>query len=419
LSGVSTITLDLLGLTVDSVVMNNNLMPFNQGASSFTVDLGFELVPAVEQSITVYYRGIPPEDASGFGGFSFSGGFAYNIGVGFLADPHNFGRVWFPCFDNFVERATMGINIQSKLPKRGYAVGTFLGETVISNDTILRSYRMDQPLTTYITHMAVSEYTQVDYTHNALNGPLPFQLVARAADTTAMRNTFTGLGDAVDALGRAGGARLPVLALNTPATDAPLPLSMLAFGLRIEDEARSIVRALVRGPLAAGVSSEAMPFAVITGSGGLERRAGAAFVAAASRLPCYGVHTRVINRLQRLAGLDGVIMPGFGARMGMDEAEVVAGVQTCLAPLGSIAPSLPIPGGSEWAGTLEGVYRRVGSVDFGFIPGRGVFGHPMGPAAGATSVRQAWDAISAGRTLEEQALGCSELKAAVDSFGGA
>jgi ribulose-bisphosphate carboxylase large chain len=144
-----------------------------------------------------------------------------------------------------------------------------------------------------------------------------------------------------------------------------------------------------------------------------------AFVAAASRLPCYGVHTRVLNRLQRLAGLDGVIMPGFGARMGMDEAEVVSGVRSCLEPLGSIAPSLPIPGGSEWAGTLEGVYRRVGSVDFGFIPGRGVFGHPMGPAAGATSVRQAWDAISAGRTLEEQALSCPELKAAMDSFGGA
>jgi ribulose-bisphosphate carboxylase large chain len=43
----------------------------------------------------------------------------------------------------------------------------------------------------------------------------------------------------------------------------------------------------------------------------------------------------------------------------------------------------------------------------------------MGPAAGAASVRQAWDAISAGRTLEEQALGCPELKAAMDSFGGA
>jgi ribulose-bisphosphate carboxylase large chain len=143
-----------------------------------------------------------------------------------------------------------------------------------------------------------------------------------------------------------------------------------------------------------------------------------ALIAAVSRLPCYGIHTRVINKLQRLAGLDGVIMPGFGARMGMDEAEVLDGVAACLDPMGSIARSLPIPGGSAWAGTLEGVCRRVGGVDFGFIPGRGVFGHPMGPAAGATSVRQAWDAIRAGLSLDEQAITCPELRAAIDAFGG-
>jgi ribulose-bisphosphate carboxylase large chain len=142
-----------------------------------------------------------------------------------------------------------------------------------------------------------------------------------------------------------------------------------------------------------------------------------AFVAAASRLPCYGVHTRVINKLQRLAGLDGVIMPGFGARMGMDEAEVLDGVTACLDPMGPIRRSLPIPGGSEWAGTLEGVYRHVGGLDFGFIPGRGVFGHPSGPAAGAASVRQAWDAIRSGVSLEVQAATSPELRAAMAAFG--
>lgn len=143
-----------------------------------------------------------------------------------------------------------------------------------------------------------------------------------------------------------------------------------------------------------------------------------AFIAASSRLPGYGMHTRVMNKLQRLAGLDGIIMPGFGARMGMDEAEVLDGVAACLDPMGPIARSLPIPGGSEWAGTLEGVYRRVGGVDFGFIPGRGVFGHPMGPAAGAASVRQAWDAICAGVGMEAQAAVCQELRLAMDTFGG-
>jgi hypothetical protein len=109
--------------------------------------------------------------------------------------------------------------------------------------------------------------------------------VAAAIEAAAGRGVRMVVGplsrDAVDALGRAGGARLPVLALNAPAGDSPLPSSMLALGLRVEDEARGIVRALVRGPLAAGISGESMPFAVVAGSGSLERRAGAAFVAAA------------------------------------------------------------------------------------------------------------------------------------------
>jgi ribulose-bisphosphate carboxylase large chain len=140
-------------------------------------------------------------------------------------------------------------------------------------------------------------------------------------------------------------------------------------------------------------------------------------IAPCSRSPVYGIHSKVIYKLQRLAGLDAIVMPGFGARMGMDESEVLDGVAACLAPMGGIAPSLPIPGGSDWAGTLEGVYRRVGHVDFGFIPGRGVFGHPQGPTAGAASLRQAWDAIVKGVSIEQHASDHAELHAAIDAFG--
>jgi hypothetical protein len=108
--------------------------------------------------------------------------------------------------------------------------------------------------------------------------------VAAAIDAAAARGARLVVGplsrDAVDAVARGGAVRLPVLALNSPSGVAPLPESMLALGLRVEDEARAIVRTLLRGPLAAGVSAASPPFAVIGGSGTLERRAAAAFVAA-------------------------------------------------------------------------------------------------------------------------------------------
>ena len=142
------------------------------------------------------------------------------------------------------------------------------------------------------------------------------------------------------------------------------------------------------------------------------------FIAAFSRLPGYGIHSRVLTRLQRLAGFDSVIMPGFGSRMMTPEHEALDCVRACLEPMGPIKPCLPVPGGSDWAGTLEGVYRKVGNVDFGFVPGRGVFGHPMGPRGGAASIRQAWDAISQGIPLAQHAATHPELHAALEAFGG-
>ena len=138
------------------------------------------------------------------------------------------------------------------------------------------------------------------------------------------------------------------------------------------------------------------------------------FIAAFSRLEKYGIHTKVITKLQRLAGFDAIIMPGFGNRMMTPEEEVRENIEACLNDMGSLKRSLPVPGGSDSALTLENVYRKVGSVDFGFVPGRGIFGHPMGPKAGAASIRQAWDAIEKGQPLDSYAGTHPELMAMLD-----
>jgi ribulose-bisphosphate carboxylase large chain len=42
----------------------------------------------------------------------------------------------------------------------------------------------------------------------------------------------------------------------------------------------------------------------------------------------------------------------------------------------------------------------------------------MGPAAGAASIRQAWDAIAAGIAVSDHAASHPELAAALQAFGG-
>jgi ribulose-bisphosphate carboxylase large chain len=57
-------------------------------------------------------------------------------------------------------------------------------------------------------------------------------------------------------------------------------------------------------------------------------------------------------------------------------------------------------------------------VDFGFIAGRGVFGHPDGPGAGAASIRAAWEAVQRGESFEALAAREPVVRWAVEAFGG-
>lgn len=116
-------------------------------------------------------------------------------------------------------------------------------------------------------------------------------------------------------------------------------------------------------------------------------------LAALTRVPGYGVHSRVLTKMQRLCGADAVIMPGFGERMMVPGDEVRANLRACLDPMGTLKPVLPVPGGSDSAETLPHVYAQAGTRDFGFVCGRGIFGHAEGPRGGAASVRAAWSAL--------------------------
>lgn len=141
-------------------------------------------------------------------------------------------------------------------------------------------------------------------------------------------------------------------------------------------------------------------------------------IAPMSRHPHFGVSTEVMTKLQRLCGCDAIIMPGFGERMMTPDEEVLANANECSAPLGRLSAALPIPGGSDWAGTLPEMVEKLRTLDFGMVPGRGVFGHPQGPRAGAASLRQAWEAIVNRMPIAELAKQHPELREAIAAFGG-
>lgn len=135
------------------------------------------------------------------------------------------------------------------------------------------------------------------------------------------------------------------------------------------------------------------------------------------RIPHFGIEGKVLVKLQRILGCDMIGLPGFGSRMHNTERTVLENIKACLMPLGKIKPSLPIPGGSDWAGTLPSLYENIGHTDFGFISGRGVFGHPDGPESGAKSLVEAWDCIQKSLSLADGAKTRPALAKALEAFG--
>lgn len=196
---VSSIMLDLLSMTIDSIKQNNLNLTYSYNDTLLNINLSTILNQNETDSLTVYYHGAPQQDASGWGGWYWQGNYSYNLGVGFDADPHNYGRVWHPCFDNFVERATYDISILTNNGKSAYANGEIESENSIGIDSTIRKWHMPNEIPTYLACVAVADYVHVNqsYISPVTGDTTPIYLIAEPTDTTNLKNSFVNLTNAI------------------------------------------------------------------------------------------------------------------------------------------------------------------------------------------------------------------------------
>jgi hypothetical protein len=193
INGLNKLYLDLLMLTIDSVEIGG----VNLGYSYNDTLLGVNLPATYNVNDTVLlkvsYHGTPQGDPSGWGGFYFQSGYAYNLGVGFGALPHTYGRVWFPCFDNFVERTSYEFNISTNGGKVAYCNGFLASDTTDGAGVRTRRWIMNEQIPSYLASVSVAAYAQINQTYNGIAGTVPIVIAAVATDTTAVKNSFVNL----------------------------------------------------------------------------------------------------------------------------------------------------------------------------------------------------------------------------------
>jgi ribulose-bisphosphate carboxylase large chain len=139
-----------------------------------------------------------------------------------------------------------------------------------------------------------------------------------------------------------------------------------------------------------------------------------------SRHPLLGISFQAYQVLWRLAGVDHMHVHGLEGKFAQEDEEVVESARDCLTPLAEGADDAVLPAFSsgQWAGTVPVTLARVGASDLLFMAGGGIMAHPDGPAAGVTSIRQAWQATMAGQSLRQAAAEAIELRHALEFFGG-
>lgn len=198
-NNITEIKLDLMGPAVDSVHdANGNILSFASAPLGFKVNLGAALNTGDSTSIEVFYHGTTVQDPT-FGGFYFNSSYAYNVGVSLDDIPHNYGKTWFPCFDNFTTRSTYDLFVTT-LPVHDAACGgVFQGSITNPDLSKTHHWKVNQSIPSYLISVAVSNYTFVnDSFTDYQNNPVPVKLAAHASDTSDMKNSFVNLESAFD-----------------------------------------------------------------------------------------------------------------------------------------------------------------------------------------------------------------------------
>lgn len=192
-NNVSQIQLMLQSLTVDSVKVGSTLLSYTHNDTLLDIALNQTLQISDLLQIEVFYHGNAQADPTGWGGYLSMSGYAFNLGVSMAEDPHVYGRVWFPCVDNFTDRATYTFNVTCQELRTAVCGGTLTSE--INNGDGTKTYRweLNSEIPTYLASVAVGNYQVYRDTFNALLGEVPVAIYARSTEINNVATSFSHL----------------------------------------------------------------------------------------------------------------------------------------------------------------------------------------------------------------------------------
>ncbi|MEI6310999.1 MAG: M1 family aminopeptidase [Bacteroidota bacterium] len=194
---LSQTTIDLRGLTIDSVKVNNIATSYIVLAQAVRINFGATFNINDSFNIDFYYHGTPFINPSDFGGFFWNATYAYNIGVSFIEDQHSYGRIWFPCLDNFVERSTYEYFITTDSTRKAFCGGNLINVFTNLDGSKTWHWLNNQNIPSYLASVTVARYATLSDTFNGQERVIPIQLGVLSSDSNRLKASFTNLKNAI------------------------------------------------------------------------------------------------------------------------------------------------------------------------------------------------------------------------------
>ena len=124
-----------------------------------------------------------------------NGNYVCNMGVGFESIPHNLGKCWFPCVDNFTDKATYLLTIRIPNDKKAICGGNYVNTFNNGDGTSTWHWEIPQEVATYHVSFAVGDYVEWTDTYNGVERDIPITVYVKPSQINNVPGTFVHVKD--------------------------------------------------------------------------------------------------------------------------------------------------------------------------------------------------------------------------------
>ena len=185
-----TFVLELKSLNVTYVSSDGySVNHFSQEGDLLVIVLDIPAPVGSTMTLYISYQGSTFSES--WGGVEWWGtDYVYNLGVGFDSQPHNLGKTWFPCVDNFTDKATYDLFITATNDKKAICGGNHV-ETIDNGDgTSTWHWNTPQEISTYHISFVVGDFEVWEDVYHGIERDIPIEVYTTPSLSGRVEATF-------------------------------------------------------------------------------------------------------------------------------------------------------------------------------------------------------------------------------------